>query len=637
MYQFPQFFRHQLAQARSFSSKHSANPYDILRVSQDCTLQDLKDAYRKMAQLYHPDGKQGDAQKFYEIKQSYDQILAKGFPKNQYKSMDHKVYEEQRAKDIVMDRIRRKIEEEAEFRRKFEQHKQKQEELKRKQQEQERDLLRKKDQSRRAQEQKSQTQQTYYESKEYEQMNAQIFNNVKQSKNCYSYDHDKARKVFDKQHATSRQKVIDIEDFEIMRKVQLMQDEKRLEEVQLKKKQQQEDLEKQKFNLRQSTSYDTTFIQEKISGKANEQRQYQQPNYQFGGNSTSKKSDGESTLLGLGVAIVGIAGMIFMFSSNQTQSKNETQRSIPVSQQALKYVAPMTEEQKDRTIQEQRKSNQNLWNHQQKQTQNFQSKQSKVSEKLKAQQQEQKNIDELPKVQIFEFLYNKEKLELQERPVPLPNRDKLNNIIDETYTNKYECLVRQQCDGNIFDMKTNFLKKCGQMNPFIVYEKYINEKKLSPEVFLFMDHYDIPLFEAPDKAKIAINAFFQAKYGMFYCKNNAKRNMYPDYQPFLIMNFEKNPKQLQKTWTIAIMSALADQSIEYDDLKKYERNFEQGRRWQKFIKKQKIEQKKQELLQQRQKEQDQQQALLQADNISQPLSEIVGINTTGTRQQHEAL
>jgi len=55
------------------------------------------------------------------------------------------------------------------------------------------------------------------------------------------------------------------------------------------------------------------------------------------------------------------------------------------------------------------------------------------------------------------------------------------------------------------------------MNPFVVYEKYINEKKLSPDIFLFMDHYDIPIFEAPDKAKQSINAFFQAKYGMFYC------------------------------------------------------------------------------------------------------------------------
>ena len=32
-----------------------------------------------------------------------------------------------------------------------------------------------------------------------------------------------------------------------------------------------------------------------------------------------------------------------------------------------------------------------------------------------------------------------------------------------------------------------------------------------------MEHYDIPLFQAPEKAKISINAFFQAKYGMFYC------------------------------------------------------------------------------------------------------------------------
>lgn len=49
----------------------------------------------------------------------------------------------------------------------------------------------------------------------YENMNQSIFNNVKQSKNCYSYDHTKARTYFDKQ-ASSRQKIFDLEEYEIM-------------------------------------------------------------------------------------------------------------------------------------------------------------------------------------------------------------------------------------------------------------------------------------------------------------------------------------------------------------------------------------------------------------------------------------
>ena len=49
----------------------------------------------------------------------------------------------------------------------------------------------------------------------YENMNQSIFNNVKQSKNCYSYDHDKARSFFDKQ-ASSRSKILDLEEYEIM-------------------------------------------------------------------------------------------------------------------------------------------------------------------------------------------------------------------------------------------------------------------------------------------------------------------------------------------------------------------------------------------------------------------------------------
>jgi len=44
-------------------------------------MSELKEAYRRLAQLYHPDGKLGDLEKFIEIKQCYDHIIQNDFPK----------------------------------------------------------------------------------------------------------------------------------------------------------------------------------------------------------------------------------------------------------------------------------------------------------------------------------------------------------------------------------------------------------------------------------------------------------------------------------------------------------------------------------------------------------------------------
>ena len=61
------------------------------------------------------------------------------------------------------------------------------------------------------------------------------------------------------------------------------------------------------------------------------------------------------------------------------------------------------------------------------------------------------------------------------------------------------------------------------MDPFIFWDKNVNEKQCANDVNIFMDHYEIPAFETPNSsADTAINAFFQAKYGMFYCKDGSK-------------------------------------------------------------------------------------------------------------------
>ena len=53
------------------------NPYDVLGVTPDCSEEELKSAYRKLAKQYHPDLNPGDAQaaeRMNEINAAYEQI-----------------------------------------------------------------------------------------------------------------------------------------------------------------------------------------------------------------------------------------------------------------------------------------------------------------------------------------------------------------------------------------------------------------------------------------------------------------------------------------------------------------------------------------------------------------------------------
>ncbi len=80
--------------------------------------------------------------------------------------------------------------------------------------------------------------------------------------------------------------------------------------------------------------------------------------------------------------------------------------------------------------------------------------------------------------------------------------------MEECHYNKYQCLVTHQCENKYHNLNDGILQICGKMNPFIVWEKHVNEKKHQNDLNLFMDHYDIPTFIAPQSATEGINAFF---------------------------------------------------------------------------------------------------------------------------------
>ena len=48
--------------------------YDILELTPDCTLEDIKNSYRQLCKIYHPDRNPEDKNKFIEIKKAYDTL-----------------------------------------------------------------------------------------------------------------------------------------------------------------------------------------------------------------------------------------------------------------------------------------------------------------------------------------------------------------------------------------------------------------------------------------------------------------------------------------------------------------------------------------------------------------------------------
>jgi curved DNA-binding protein len=52
------------------------NPYDILGVSKSSSTEEIKRAYRKLAQKWHPDKPTGDSEKFKELNDAYKKIIS---------------------------------------------------------------------------------------------------------------------------------------------------------------------------------------------------------------------------------------------------------------------------------------------------------------------------------------------------------------------------------------------------------------------------------------------------------------------------------------------------------------------------------------------------------------------------------
>lgn len=157
--------------------------------------------------------------------------------------------------------------------------------------------------------------------------------------------------------------------------------------------------------------------------------------------------------------------------------------------------------------------------------------------------------------------------------------------MDECHIRKQHCLHTHACAGKNYSVFDGIFDTCGRLNPFEIWNRFVDESKSERDLALFMDHYDIPPFEAPDSASRPINAFFQAKYGMFYCYDNNKRYGLIDYDPSLIAQWEKNSRKLKRTWNLAVMAALSDKSITFNQLEIYrKKDFKKSKSWRKYEK-----------------------------------------------------
>lgn len=54
------------------------NPYEVLGVSPNMSKEEVKSRYRYLVKIYHPDKSSGDASKFIEIQQAWEELKVLG-------------------------------------------------------------------------------------------------------------------------------------------------------------------------------------------------------------------------------------------------------------------------------------------------------------------------------------------------------------------------------------------------------------------------------------------------------------------------------------------------------------------------------------------------------------------------------
>ena len=99
-----------------------------------------------------------------------------------------------------------------------------------------------------------------------------------------------------------------------------------------------------------------------------------------------------------------------------------------------------------------------------------------------------------------------------------------------------------------------------------------------------MDQYKIDPFVVPIGAEESINRFFQSKYGLFTCQDSEDRYGSLQMDPLLIQKWEQSDKQLRKTWTLSILTAIKEGELKIETLGQFRNNFKDSKKFQKYLK-----------------------------------------------------
>ena len=99
-----------------------------------------------------------------------------------------------------------------------------------------------------------------------------------------------------------------------------------------------------------------------------------------------------------------------------------------------------------------------------------------------------------------------------------------------------------------------------------------------------MDQYNIETFYIPggSKCKRFINGFFHSRYGLFTCYDGKTKHGMFDLDTALIERYEK-PKELKRMWNLALISALAEKKLKWEEIEQYRVDYSKSGQFTKHL------------------------------------------------------
>jgi len=125
------------------------------------------------------------------------------------------------------------------------------------------------------------------------------------------------------------------------------------------------------------------------------------------------------------------------------------------------------------------------------------------------------------------YKYDQDHLAMMEnKDNRVPGKAKINQIVWEYHKYKNHCVTSFKLCAGCYNQKvetTHYAGCLGSYNYFDIYNKHVKEKDANKHVQKLIEHYDFPLYTPINGLRKGINAFYQAKYGLFTCLDSQRR------------------------------------------------------------------------------------------------------------------